>query len=179
MEKLTDIMLVVDTTLVTSAEALGLEPRALEPHQDAVLIATPSSRVQVQGLDVFLTGALGDRLRFFGVSGSNNFEDQVLLLGVRFVEGAEVLTTAMPVQEPFVAVVPSGPDEMLPGQGSEQVSWYFESEVASHGLGSYALDFSLYGRDALGLPVESAEASLTINIHIVPERTEPLVPERI
>lgn len=114
------------------------------------MVVTASHGVENQGTgDVAFEARAGDVLRFFISSGSNNFEQGVLLEDICSTGGDEILTDCTSQIEERAGIVPQSPTDVRLVQKQFQ---FYQCVVASHGTGSYDLVFALYDRDEEGQP---------------------------
>ena len=102
--------------------------------------------------DLNFSANVGDIVRFFGVTASNNFENSALIYGINKYSGTEVFSTFESETFEKSGVSPSGPG-VLPATISDQKFWFFEANVLRSGTEGYKVVFSLYERNADGEPV--------------------------
>lgn len=122
-----------------------------------IVTATRGSTDQTTGEVTILANA-GDTLRFFAVSGSNNFEDAVLLQKVAGSDDGDevILEAAALVNLQQTALTPSstpspGPSEQT-APPAERDFWFWQCAIAGAGTVTFRLILALYGRDEEGQP---------------------------
>jgi len=126
-------------------------------HHHGYMIASGTTIVSGQGTgDLNFNAHVGDTVRAFAASGSDNFEDAVLLYGMPKFQGSQVMS-------PFgyllfsdkSTIVPHGTAAPLPGKVENQSFWFFQATVIGVGVGTegYQVQFGLYVRDATEKPV--------------------------
>lgn len=151
-----DIYVLLDMALVLQ-EAPGPEENAVTPtrldHEQGYMLVTATGGVTNQGTgDVAFDARAGDVVRFFVTSGSNNFEQAVLLQDIRHAGGDEVLEGFECVTQQRTGIAPASVTSVLPARLVPRRFWFRQSEVAREGTGSYHLVFALYDRDEQGRP---------------------------
>jgi len=124
-------------------------------HNYGYMIASGTTVISGQGTgDLNFNALVGDTIRAFAVSGSDNFEDAVLLYGMPRFQGDQV-TSAFFYQD-FVksTVVANGPSSPLPAKIVDEQFWFFQASVVKKGTESYKVQFGLWARDeTTGQPV--------------------------
>lgn len=91
----------------------------------------------------------GDVVRIFGASGSNNFEDAVLIHDITHVAGADVLGDLERISIIRDSIVPCEGPDALPGVVVEQRSWCHQGTVVALGTGKAIAAGSYAGRARL------------------------------
>ena len=158
MSKFINVLITIDTDRVGKIQNPSQDPNNPTGigHDLGYMVASGTVVNSGQGTgDLSFTALVGDTVRAFAVSGSDNFEDAVLLYGMPKFQGAQVMS-------PFnyksfhnkSAVVPQGETAPLPAAIVKETFWFFESSVIDTGTEGYMVQFGLYKRDAvLGKPV--------------------------
>jgi len=119
------------------------------------MVVTASQEAENQGTEnAVLKASEDDIIRFFISSGSNNFEQSVLLANVRHTGGDEILKDVTSQIVERVSIAPNSQTEVLPARLVQKQFRFCECVVASEGTGSYDLVFALYDHD------EEAKSSL-------------------
>jgi hypothetical protein len=141
-----DIRVTIDTdSMLRDIDPAGGGAEITRIAQDqGFMVVTASQEVTNQGTgDVAFAAAAGDTLRFFISSGSNNFEQPVLLAGIRHVAGDEILQgcTNHIVKRECIA---PGQHEALRVRLVRRQFLLCQSVVAGSGTGSYEMVFALY-----------------------------------
>jgi nematocidal protein AidA len=117
------------------------------------MVVTASHGVENQGTGgVAFEARAGDVLRFFISSGSNNFEQGVLLEDIRHAGGGEILTNFKYQAVDQTTIVTQSPADVLPARLVQKQFQFYQCVAASHGTGSYDLVFALYDRNEEGQP---------------------------
>jgi nematocidal protein AidA len=122
-------------------------------HHFGYMVCTGTHILSGQGTgNLHIRANVGDTVRAFATSGSNNFEDTVLLYGLPGFEGTEVM-------KPFhyrcltrSTVLPRSDTTVLPERTRNERFWFHESTISQVGTEGYKVWFALYTRDAAGVP---------------------------
>jgi len=144
---------VVDTKTISrdhDAAAARLVPIKVAP-ESAALILTSSVRAATAGTAAVAAG-IGDTLRFYAITGSNNFEDAVLINDIRRTGTYHSIAGFAPVCVQRDAVVPEPDADPTSIGTSAQDFWFWQGIVADHGIQDCSLVLSLYRRDETGAP---------------------------
>ncbi|MEJ1967761.1 MAG: inclusion body family protein [Rhizomicrobium sp.] len=158
MSKTINILITIDTDAVqknypnpsqNSAQPTGIA------HNLGYMVCTGTTVNSGQGTgDLDFNALVGDTVRAFATSGSDNFEDSVLLYGMPMFSG-------QPVFGPFnyqnftkSAVVPNSTTTVLPARIVDEIFWFYQASVSTKGTEGYMVQFALYTRDPnTGQPV--------------------------
>jgi len=144
---------------VVDAEALSrdhdaaagrLAPIEVAP-ESAALILTSSVQAATAGTAAIAAG-IGDTLRFYAITGSNNFEDAVLINDIRRTGTDHSIAGFTPVCVQRDAVVPETGADPTSIDMAAQDFWFWQGTVADHGIQDCSLVLSLYRRDETGTP---------------------------
>lgn len=120
-------------------------------HNFGFMVAT-SNTISGSGTgNLNFSAQVGDTVRFFGVSASNNFEDAILLYGINAFSGTQVFSSFSNLTFTKNGVSPSGPS-VLPAHIGSQQYWFYQSSVVQAGTEGYKVVFALYTRDSNGNP---------------------------
>jgi hypothetical protein len=112
------------------------------------MVATGTSVNRGQGTgDLDFNALVGDTVRSFAVSGSDNFEDAVLLYGMPRFSGDTVLGTFIYQNFNKSTVVANSAVTPLPARITEEVFWFYQASVATKGTEGFMVQFGLYTRD--------------------------------
>jgi hypothetical protein len=124
-------------------------------HNYGYMIATGTTIVSGQGTgDLNFNALVGDTVRAFAVSGSDNFEDAALLYGMPRFGGDQVMSPFSYQDFEKSTVVANGPTNPLPAKIVDEQFWFFQASVVKKGKESYKVQFGLYVRDPnTGQPV--------------------------
>ncbi|WP_157812163.1 inclusion body family protein [Polaribacter sp. ALD11] len=121
-------------------------------HNFSYMIAT-SNTISGSGTgDLNFSAQVGDTVRFFGNSASNNFEDAILLYGIDRFGGVEVFSPFMSLTFTKNGVSPSN-QNVLPAHIGSQQFWFYQSSVIIAGTENYKVVFAFYKRDENGNPI--------------------------
>ncbi len=101
---------------------------------------------------IALNASAGDTLRFFAKSGSNNFEDAVLIRDIRRNGDDETPEHALPVNLMGPGITPAAQAQEQPARGADREFWFWQYAVPGEGTQSYSLHLALYDRDEDGQP---------------------------
>ncbi len=116
-----------------------------------VVTTTVGTADQATG-EVAFNACAGDTVRFFAKSGSNNFEDAVLIEVIRRSGDGEILEGFAPVALPQTLVTPASEAGEQPAKPVEQEFWFWQCAVAGEGTQGFSLILALYDRDEDGQP---------------------------
>jgi|GEM_PF-2522700 len=110
------------------------------------VIATGTTVTSGQGTaDLRTTSAVGDKVRIFTTSGSDNFEDSVLVYDISKDDDA-VLGPFEYKRALESAVAPASHTSPLPAQTQEKDFWYYQARGIGVGDACLSLKFALYTR---------------------------------
>ena len=93
-----------------------------------------------------------DRLRLYGASASNNFEDATLIYSVVRESGDQCIKQYNPVFPKNLSIIPSENGPLPPSITSNNSFYFLESEAWFQGQKRHEISFALYERDELGKP---------------------------
>lgn len=148
MSKSINILITIDTDRVKQT---GRSTDASHPigiaHDMGYMVATGTTVNSGQGTgDLDFNALVGDTVRVFAVSGSDNFEDAVLVYGLPMFSGSQVLSPFQYVKYTKSTVVPGNP--VLPAQIVNEDFWFYQANVVTTGVEGYMVQFALYTRNA-------------------------------
>lgn len=158
MSNTINVLIVLDTDRVKTISNPSQDSAVPTPidHTFGYMVASGTSIVSGQGTgDLNFNAHVGDTVRAFAVSGSDNFEDAVLLYGMPRFQGPQVMS-------PFnylcfqnkSTIEPQGTANPLPDVITNDTFWLFQGTVVNAGTGTgtvtegYQVQFGLYARDA-------------------------------
>ncbi len=158
MSKTINILITIDTDAVrknypnpskNSASPTGIA------HNLGYMVATGTTINSGQGTgDLSITALVGDTVRAFATSGSDNFEDAVLLYGMPKFSGAQVFGPFNYQNFTKSTVLPNSVTSVLPAVIADEVFWFYQASVSTKGTEGYMIQFALYTRDPnTGQPV--------------------------
>jgi hypothetical protein len=142
-----NVRVTIDTDSVSQAEGFpgdAANPMSIAPDQGSMVV-TASRVIESQGSDdIAFEASAGDTLRFFISSGSNNFEQPVLLKNISHTDGDEILEdlTSRVVEE--VSIAPDSRENVLPARLEKHQFRFLQCTVAGPGTGSYDLELAIF-----------------------------------
>jgi hypothetical protein len=152
MSKIIDILIAIDTDAVLANNPNPSKdpdsPTGIA-HNMGFMVCTGTTIVSGQGTgDLNFNALVGDTVRVFGVSGSDNFEASVLVYSLPKFGGT-------PVLDDFEyknfnnksSVVPQSTSTPLPARIVPESFWFYQADVNNPGTENYMVQFALYGRD--------------------------------
>jgi len=124
-------------------------------HNYGYMVATGTTINSGQGTgDLDFNALVGDVVRSFATSGSDNFEAAVLLYGMPKFSGEEVLSPFLYKTFTKSTVVAGSPESPLPAKIVDEKFWFYQADVVDKGTEGYEMRFALYTRDiTTGQPV--------------------------
>lgn len=158
MSKTINILISIDTDSVKSKypnpSKDPSKPTGIA-HNLGYMVATGTTVNSGQGTgDLDFNALVGDTVRSFAVSGSDNFEDAVLIFGMPQFSGDEVMGLFIYQSFTKSTIIPNSQTTPLPGKVSEETFWFYQSSVAKKGTEGFMVQFGLYTRDSSsGQPV--------------------------
>lgn len=158
MSKSINVLITIDTDRVKkdnptpSKDSTKPTPIA---HTYGYMVASGTTVNSGQGTgDLDFNALVGDTVRAFAVSGSDNFEDAVLLYGMPRFTGDQVMSKFNYQNFEKLTVVAQGTDAPLPARIVDEEFWFFQANVVKKGKEGYMVQFALYIRDlTTGQPV--------------------------
>jgi nematocidal protein AidA len=159
MSKTINILIAIDTDAVRAAFPNGGSQNSASPtgvaHSSGYMIATGTKINSGQGTgDLSITALVGDTVRSFATSGSDNFEDGVLLYGMPRFSGTQVFSAFNYQDFTKSTVVPQSTTTPLPAKIVNEEFWFYQASVITAGTEGYMVQFGLYTRDPnTGAPV--------------------------
>lgn len=158
MSKTINILIVIDTDAVEktypnpSKDPNG--PTGIG-HNFGYMICTGTTINSGQGTgDLDINALVGDTVRAFATSGSDNFEDGVLLYGMPKYTGDQVFSVFYYQNFTKSTVNPQSTTQPLPAKIVDEDFWFYQASVIKAGTEGYSVQFGLYTRDPnTGKPV--------------------------
>lgn len=157
MSKTINILITIDTDRV---KTIGGSNDPNKPtgigHDMGYMVATGTTvNGKTQGTgDLDFNALVGDTVRAFATSGSENFEDAVLLYGMPKFSGDQVFSAFNYQNYTKSTVIPQSTTQVLPARIVDEVFWFYRADVIAKGVEGYMVQFALYTRDATtGQPV--------------------------
>jgi hypothetical protein len=158
MSKTINILIAIDTDSVKAQFPNGSKdpnnPTGIS-HNLGYMVATGTKVNSGQGTgDLSITALVGDTVRSFATSGSDNFEDAVLLYGMPRFSGDQVFSDFLYQNFTKSTVIPNSATQPLPAKIVDEDFWFYQASVIKKGTENYGVRFGLYTRDlTTGLPV--------------------------
>ncbi len=158
MSKTINILITIDTDAVLKTYGSGSQnsqsPTGIA-HNMGYMVCTGTSVNSGQGTgDLNFNALVGDTVRAFAVSGSDNFEDAVLLYGMPRYTGDQVFGTFIYESFQKSTVIPNSATTPLPAKTTTETFWFYQASVVAAGTEGYSVQFGLYTRDPnTGQPV--------------------------
>ncbi len=122
-------------------------------HNMAFMAAPEIKAESRQGTaDFSLNAQIGDTVYVWATSGSDNFEDAVLLYAVARSSGAQVFSSFNYQSFQKSTVAPNSATQPLPAQIVMETFWFYQTNVVEAGTEGYKIQFALYTRDSNGAP---------------------------
>ena len=153
MSKTINILITIDTDGIKKAFPNGGSKDSNNPtgldHQKGFMIASGTTINSGQGTgDLSIKALVGDTvLRAFATSGSDNFEDAVLLYGMPKFRDDYVFGPFHYQDFTKTTVLPKSNTEVLPARTNvEENFWFYEADVKKKGKEGYAVKIGLYTR---------------------------------
>lgn len=151
MSKTINILIAIDTDAVKKQYPNPSKDQAKPTgisHNYGYMVATGTTIVSGQGTgDLHINALVGDTVRAFATSGSDNFEDSVLLYDMPRFSGDNVFGPFNYQDFTKSAVVPQSQTAVLPARIVEENFWFYQASVSKKGTEGYKVEFSLYTRD--------------------------------
>lgn len=114
-------------------------------HNSEYMVATYGDAVSGSGgATLTVQAEPGDIINWFGVSESNNFNNEVIIYGAPFFSGTQVFTTPNFIQTANSIMIPPTNYPSSPATLQPVTAWYLEANVNAYGTGSYQMQFGLY-----------------------------------
>jgi hypothetical protein len=124
-------------------------------HDMGYMICTGTVVNKGQGTgDLDFNAVVGDTVRAFATSGSDNFEDAVLLYAMPRFSGDQVFGPFNYQNFTKSTVNPQSVTQPLPARIVDEDFWFYQASVVIRGTEGYMVQFALYTRDdTTGRPV--------------------------
>ena len=158
MSKIINILITIDTDMVLknypNPSQNPNSPTGIA-HNLGYMVATGTTINSGQGTgDLNINALVGDTVRAFATSGSDNFEDAVLLYGMPRFSGDQVFSAFNYQNFTKSTVVPNSTTTVLPARVVDETFWFYKADVVAKGTEGYMVQFALYTRDPnTGQPV--------------------------
>jgi len=158
MSKTINILIAIDSdNVVKSYPNPSKDPNSPTgiAHNMGYMVCTGTSVNSGQGTgDLDFNALVGDTVRAFATSGSDNFEDAVLLYAMPKFSGTEVFSAFAYQNFTKSTVNPQSTTAPLPAKIVDEEFWFYQASVVRSGTEGYEVRFGLYTRDPnTGKPV--------------------------
>ena len=151
MSIVTNVNIVIDTDgLLKKYPSGSTDPNNPTPvsHEFEYMVVNGNNSISGQGgADLNFAAAVGDEVRFSGVSGSNNFENQVQIIGIKRYGGDQVFSTFEVNSFTKSSYVPSNSSNGLPVTFADRNFSFLSASVTNRGTENYQVQFAVYVRD--------------------------------
>lgn len=148
MSNTINILITIDTDAVQKIQGSNdpNNPTGIA-HNMGYMVATGTTVNSGQGTgDLSIAALVGDTVRAFATSGSDNFEDAVLLYGMPRFSGTQVFGPFYYQNFVKSTVVPQSTSTPLPARIVDETFWFYQASVAAAGTEGYMVQFALYVR---------------------------------
>jgi len=151
MSKTINILITIDTDAVLknypNPSQNSNSPTGIG-HNMGYMVCTGTTINSGQGTgDLDFNALVGDTVRAFATSGSDNFEDAVLLYGMPMFSGTQVFSAFAYQNYTKSTVVPNSTTTVLPAKITDETFWFYQASVINKGTEGYMVQFALYTRD--------------------------------
>jgi hypothetical protein len=114
-------------------------------HKSQYMVATYGTDITGTGTaDLTIKAQPGDFINWFGVSESNNFNNEIIIYGAPFFSGDHVFTTPNFISTDNSIMIPPTGYPQSPATLQTVKAWYLNANVNAYGTGSYMMQFGLY-----------------------------------
>lgn len=114
-------------------------------HNSEYMVATYGAALSGTAGATLVVGAQpGSFINWFGVSESNNFNNEIIIYGAPFYSGTQVFTTPTFIQSANTIMVPPTGYPNSPATSQQVTAWYLNAVVNAYGTGNYQMQFGLY-----------------------------------
>lgn len=121
-------------------------------HSYGYMVATSNTMSGSGTGDLTFSALVGDVVRFFGVTASNNFENSALIYALPRYTGDQVFSTFESKMFTKSGVEPTG-TAVIPATINQNMKfWFFQADVVKTGTEGYKVTFALYKRNSSGQP---------------------------
>jgi len=150
--KTINILTVIDTNAIEAFYPKQTNPDPDKPvgikHEYGYMVATNTAVNHGQGTaNLSFQALVGDQCMFFGASGSNQFDDAVLIYGLPHFSGDDVFGTFISQMYERATVVPSTGEKVLPAQVISENFWFYQANIQRKGTEKYKVQFGLWTRN--------------------------------
>jgi hypothetical protein len=162
---------------IASLEAVTITTAPAVDIAGGQLIMTTASGLADHGAGtVAVDAVVGDRIRFYAKSGSNNFEHSVLIAAIAARGEADALADLAPVYIERVGIAPAAQAQDQLAAPSPQNFRFWQGVAAHDGTQELSLILALFDRDDEAQPRFAGlyrwDVALTVNLS-APPATEP------
>jgi len=126
--------------------------RVIRPRSKLVLATTAAQTVQRASNKIAFDVAAGATVRFYAKSGSNNFEDAVLIEDISPIDDGGALQDFALANVERNTVAPRDYDSVFPARLPERDFWFWQCAVATDGDQHCSVLLAAFDRDEQGRP---------------------------
>jgi hypothetical protein len=150
------VMITIDTDAITAAypNPSQNQKKPTRIARNMAFMAAPEIKAESRHgtADFSLNAQVGDTVFVCATSGSDNFEDAVLLYAIERFSGARVFSNFIYQDFQKSTVAPNSTTQPLPAQIVTETFWFYQAYIVEAGTASYRMQFALYTRDSNGAP---------------------------
>lgn len=156
-----DVAIVADVTRLLAGNAAtgtDIQPanaeavNVISPRSRLVLATSPRQAIRGASNTIALEVCAGDTVRFYAKSGSNNFEEAVLIESISPIDDGDTLQDFALVSAERNAVAPRDDDNIFPARFPQQEFWFWQCVVTTDGEPHCDVLLAVYDRDEQGRP---------------------------
>lgn len=152
--KIISILITIDTDAVMKAYPNPSKDKNKPTgigHNYGFMVAGNTKVNKGQGTgDLDFSASVGDAVRMYALSTSNNFDDSILLYKINKFSGTEVFSTFRNYDYYKDTPVPGSEAEVLPEKTEKVHFWFHEASIRQAGTEDYKVTFALYKRNNSG-----------------------------
>lgn len=136
-----------------ASEAVQAEAvKVVSPRSGLVLATTAAQTERGASNRIALDACAGDAVRFYAKSGSNNFEDALVIEDISLIDGRDSLQGLALLNVRRSTVTPHDYASVFPARSSEQDFWFWQCVVTTGGEPHCSILLAVYDRDEQGRP---------------------------
>ena len=160
-----------------TSPADALAPTDVDAASGQLIVTSPVQTSARAAGPVAFAADIGDTVRIYAITGSNNFEEAVLIKDIRRTGTDEPIEGFAPVELQRSAIVPGADAEMPSIDTADQSFWFWQGTVAGHGIQDCSLVLALYARDETGQPRFAGLYRWDLQLTVSDETANPEEPE--
>ena len=159
------------------APADAMTPTDVDAESAELIVTSTVQTTDRAAGPIAFTAGIGDTVRIYAITGSNNFEDAVLIKDVRRTGTDEPIAGFAPVDLRRSAIVPGADAQELAADTADQDFWFWQGTVADYGLQDCSLVLALYARDESGQPRFAGLYRWALQLTVSDDTANPEEPE--